>query len=598
MRSHLGEITVWAPIARTVDIVLGTGEEARAEPMTRGDEDWWTWQGPVGPDGEVDYAFVVDGAPPALPDPRSAWQPFDVHGPSRRIDPARFDWTDAGWPGPRGGQGTLGGVVYELHVGTFTPEGTLGAAIGRLDHLVDVGVDVVQILPVAAFPGRWGWGYDGVALYAVHDTYGGPAALARFVDACHARGLGVCLDVVYNHLGPSGNYLARFGPYFTDEHATPWGSAVNLDQPGSAGARRFIIENATRWFRDFHIDALRLDAVHELKDDSPRHLLAELSDEVAALAATLGRPLDLIAESDLNDVRMVGATHEGGLGMSAQWDDDVHHALHVLLTGETQGYYADFAGDPATDEPDALAVLAKVFTRGFLHDGNFSSFRGQNWGAPIDVETFDARKLLGYLQTHDQVGNRAIGDRITALLSPGRQALGAALYLLGPFTPMIFAGEEWGSEAPWLFFTSHEDHDLAESIRTGRRSEFAGHGWDAEDIPDPQDDATRDASVLRWNERAEPGHRRLLDWYRTLIGLRRSEIAGPTSLADVAIDSADDGTWLRMRHRGLVVVGALAGADASLDQPGAHVVAAFGAARLDGGRLSLDGDAVAVLRAD
>ncbi|MGL5849771.1 MAG: alpha-amylase family glycosyl hydrolase, partial [Phycicoccus sp.] len=421
-----GVVEVWAPNAARVEIDWeAAGSDSRRPPeraaMAAVGGGWWRWEVPVerpssgiesvaphtGVGGAarhlgIDYAFVLDGAEPALPDPRSAWQPQGVHGPSRTVDPATFTWSDAGWPGPRDGAGLLGGVVYELHVGTFTPEGTFDAAAGRLDHLVALGVDVVELLPVAAFPTDRGWGYDGVGLWAVQDSYGGPHALARFVDACHARGLGVCLDVVHNHLGASGNYLARFGPYFTDAHHTPWGPAVNLDQPGSPEVRAFLVGSVLRWFRDFHVDALRLDAVHALRDDGPRHLLAELSDTVAALAADLRRPLELVAESDLNDTAMMAPTASGGRGMTAQWDDDLHHALHVTLTGETGGYYADFAGRNETFAGGTLAVLAHVLTRGFLHDGRVSSFRGRAWGRPVDTDRFDARRLLGYLQTHDQ----------------------------------------------------------------------------------------------------------------------------------------------------------------------------------------------------
>lgn len=333
-------IRVWAPAAHTVEIVV-VAPAAERHPMTRERDGWWAWPRPT--DDALDYQLVLDGADP-LPDPRSAWQPHGVHGPSRTFDTGAHAWADAGWRGPRDGRGVLGGVVYELHIGTFTPEGTFDAAAANLGHLVELGVDVIEVMPVAAFGGTHGWGYDGVAPYAVHDAYGGPAGFQRFVDTSHGAGLGVCLDVVYNHLGPTGNYLGQFGPYFTDAHATPWGPAVNLDGEGSSEVRRWVLDNALRWFGDFHVDALRLDAVHELRDDSPRHLLAQLSDETAALAASLGRPLDLVAESDLNDPIMVTSTSEGGYGMTAQWDDDLHHALHVALTGETQGYYADFAG--------------------------------------------------------------------------------------------------------------------------------------------------------------------------------------------------------------------------------------------------------------
>ena len=526
--------------------------------MTAVGDGWWRWEPPDLPDDAgdlaseplvLDYAFVLDGDEPALPDPRSAWQPHGVHGPSRTVDPSRFAWTDDGWRGPRDGHGLLGGVVYELHVGTFTAEGTFDAATERLDHLVALGVDVVEVMPVAAFPGRWNWGYDGVALYAVHDGYGGPAGLARFVDACHARGLGVCLDVVHNHLGASGNYLARFGPYFTQAHTTPWGPAVNLDHEGAEHVRGFLVESALRWFRDFHVDALRLDAVHELKDSLPRHYLAELSDAVATLSAELGRPLDLVAESDLNDTVMVTPTSEGGRGMTAQWDDDVHHALHVTLTGEQHGYYADFAGGDGRDEAGPLAVLAKVLTRGFLHDGTLSTFRGRPWGRPVDTAGLDARRLLGYVQTHDQVGNRMTGDRVSATIGPGLQAAGAAIYLLAPTTPMVFMGEEWAASTPWQFFTSFEEPSLADAVREGRRAEFGSHGWSADEVPDPQDPQTRDRSVLAWSERDEEPHTAVLRWYTACIALRRALLGtGPTRFADVDVSFDADARWVVVRH--------------------------------------------------
>ena len=565
-------ITVWAPHAEEVDLewspvlpaaddpAVGPPDDSavtrpRRVPMTPTDDGWWCWVPGAGAEGAgtaspIDYAFVLDGAEPSLPDPRSAWQPHGVHGPSRTYDTSAFAWRDTGWRGPRGGAGVLGAVVYELHVGTFTGEGTLDAAIGRLDHLVELGVDVVEVMPVAAFPGRWNWGYDGVSLYAVHDGYGGPEALQRFVDACHARGLGVCLDVVHNHLGPAGNYLARFGPYFTTAHQTPWGPAVNLDHEGREQVRGFLVENAVRWLRDFHLDALRMDAVHELKDDSDRHYLAELSDAVAALSSELGRPLDLVAESDLNDPVMVMPTGNGGRGMTAQWDDDVHHALHVSLTGERHGYYADFGGGAGREEGGPLAVLAKVLTRGFLHDGTMSTFRGRLWGRPVDVDELDARRLLGYLQTHDQVGNRMGGDRISESVSPGLQTAGAALYLLAPTTPMIFMGEEWAASTPWQFFTAFEDEALAEAVQMGRRAEFGSHGWSEDEVPDPQDPATRDRSVLDWSQLQLPDHARVLRWYAACTRLRRDLLGrGPTRFADVRVEFDEDARWVVLAHR-------------------------------------------------
>jgi maltooligosyltrehalose trehalohydrolase len=547
-------VSVWAPAAGAVEIewtpVPGPGP-TRRDAMTSTGDGWWRWEG-AGREDAIDYAFVLDGTDPPLPDPRSAWQPHGVHGPSRTVDPARLRWSDGGWPGPRDGAGVLGGVFYELHVGTFTPEGTFDAAVGHLDHLVGLGVDVVELMPVAAFPSTRGWGYDGVDLYAVQDSYGGPEGLSRFVDACHARGLGVCLDVVHNHLGASGNYLARFGPYFTEAHRTPWGPAVNLDQPGSDVVRGFLVESALRWLRDFHVDALRLDAVHELKDDSSRHYLAELSDAVAELAVELGRPVELVAESDLNDPVMVTPTADGGYGMTAQWDDDVHHGLHVALTAEAQGYYADFAGHgPALPDGGPLAVLAKVLTRGFLHDGVPSSFRGRTWGRPVDVEHLDARRLLGYLQTHDQVGNRATGERIGALVADaGLQAAGAALYLLAPTTPMVFMGEEWAASTPWQFFTSFEENWLTDAVRTGRLAEFGRHGWPPESVPDPQDPATRDRSVLDWSESGSGGHARMLEWYRACATLRRRlHGTARTSLAETFAAFDDASRWFALTQR-------------------------------------------------
>ncbi|MBZ2195692.1 malto-oligosyltrehalose trehalohydrolase [Ruania sp. N2-46] len=503
---------------------------------------WWETAEPVPPG--TDYGFRLDGGDP-LPDPRSPWQPNGVHAPSRTFDTGAYAWTDAGWRGID----VRGSVLYELHVGTFTAEGTLDAALARLGHLVDLGVEVVQLMPVAAFPGRAGWGYDGVDLYAVHEAYGGPAALQRFVDGAHGLGLGVALDVVYNHLGPSGNYLSRFGPYFTDRHETPWGEAVNLDGPGSAEVRAFVIDNAVRWLRDFHLDALRLDAVHALVDDSPVHLLAELATAVGHCADDLGRPLGLIAESDLNDVAMVTPVADGGLGMTAQWDDDVHHAIHALLTGERHGYYADFG---------SYETLAKALTDVFVHNGEFSTFRGQVWGAPVPKDV-SGHAFVVSTTTHDQVGNRGRGDRPAARLSEGRQAISAALLLTTGFTPMLFMGEEWSAATPWMFFTDHAEPELAQSIRDGRAREFGAHGW-AElygagvQPPDPQAPATVTASTLDWDEVGHGHHARILAFYRDLIALRaRTPDLRSGDRRATTVDHDADAQWVRIR-RGSVVV--------------------------------------------
>jgi maltooligosyltrehalose trehalohydrolase len=625
--------TVWAPDAGHVAVQVGAGDALVEHPLRRCDGGWWAVDVEDAGHGS-DYAFRLDDGPPT-PDPRSGWQPVGVHGLSRVFDARVHEWHDAGWAGPQGGAGVLGGVVYELHVGTFTPEGTFAALERHLVDLEALGVDVVELMPVAAFPGRWGWGYDGVHPYAVHEPYGGPAALQHLVDACHRRGLGVCLDVVYNHLGPSGNYLSRFGPYFTDRHHTPWGEAVNLDGPGSEEVRRWIVDNALRWFSDFHVDALRLDAVHELKDDSPRHVLAQLSDETAELSQRLGRPLALIAESDLNDPRTVAPTASAstptsgrdamraaavttglgltggldtvlpsadrpdGLGMTAQWDDDLHHALHALLTGERQGYYADFG---------SLETVAKCLTEVFRHDGGWSSFRGRPWGRPVDRERQDGRQFLGYLQTHDQVGNRATGDRIGASLTPGQLAIGAALVLTSTFTPMVFMGEEWAASTPWRFFTDFDDPELAAAVSAGRRAEFAEHGWDADDVPDPQSPATRDASVLDWAERGEGEHGRMLAWYRSLVDLRRRVPPLRSGrLDEVAVRWDDGARWLVVARGEWRVACNLApaGQPVPLELEGPELVLSWSTAALPGrvrsgpvtsAEVVLDGHDVAVLR--
>ncbi len=511
--------SLWSPHAPDVHIEV---DGARHE-MTPAPGGWWRLELPGAVHG-TDYSFSVGTDDTPIPDPRTRWQPYGVHGPSRVYDDTRFTWTDHAWRGVA----LPGALVYELHIGTFTETGTLDAAQKRLDHLVDLGVDLVELMPVAAFPGVHGWGYDGVHPYAVHEPYGGPDALKRFVDACHGRGLGVVLDVVYNHLGPSGNYLSLVGPYFTERHHTPWGAAINLDDEGSYEVRRWIIDNALMWLRDFHLDGLRLDAVHALVDDSEEHLLPALSREVDALATAVRRPLTLIAESDLNEPQTVTPRECGGMGMTAQWSDDLHHALHALLTGEDEGYYGDFAADPYT-------ALRTTLTAAFFHAGTWSSFRSASHGSPVDRARTPGHRFLGYLQDHDQVGNRATGDRITATISTGLAKVGAALVLTSPCTPMLFMGEEWAASTPWQFFTDHQEIELADSVRQGRRREFAAHGWAEESVPDPQDPATWRRSVLDWSELEHGTHAEMLDWHRRLVRLRRAE----PELSDPRLDRVE-----------------------------------------------------------
>lgn len=542
------QFAVWAPDAERVTLQV----EDESRPMARDPErpGWWAVRAEAR-DG-TRYGFAVDGGP-VLPDPRSRRQPDGPDGLSAVVDHDRHAWSDD-WAG----RGLPGAVLYELHVGTYTPEGTLDAAAARLGHLADLGVTHVELMPVCPFPGSWGWGYEGVSLWAVHEPYGGPDALKRFVDAAHARGLGVVLDVVHNHFGPSGNYLPAFGPYLTDTHHTPWGAAVNLDAPGSDEVRAYLLGSALAWLRDYRIDGLRLDAVHALCDERALTFLEELSAAVDSLAAQTGRPLFLVAESDLNDPRVVTSRPEHGLGVDAQWNDDFHHSLHTALTGEAQGYYGDFARAP-------LAALARTLTGAYFHDGTYSSFRGRHHGRPVDRTHTSAHRFLGYAQTHDQVGNRAQGDRLSATLAPGLLACAAAIVLTAPFTPMLFMGEEWGAGTPWQFFTDHTDPELAEAVRQGRRREFAAHGWAAEDIPDPQDHATRDRSCLDWSEPDRAPHARLLDWYRTLIALRQSrpDLLAP-DLAAVKVVFDEERRLLSVRRGDVRLAVNLGGAPAEI----------------------------------
>ncbi len=536
-----GHPALWAPAASSVALDVG----GRIVPLSRGDDGWWRTDVALGHGDR--YGFVVDGSP-TRPDPRAAWLPDGVHSPGRWYDHDRFDWSDAGWTG----RAWDGAVLYELHVGTFTAQGTFDAAAERLDHLVGLGVTHVELMPICAFDGTAGWGYDGVAPWSVHEPYGGPDGLKRFVDAAHSAGLAVLVDVVHNHLGPAGNYLGDYGPYFTDRVTTPWGDAVNLDGPGSDEVRAWLLGSVEAWLRDFHADGVRLDAVHELHDSRAVTLLEDISSLVDRLSDELGRPLVCVAESDRNDPRTVLPRAEQGLGMTAQWDDDVHHALHTWLTGESQGYYADFAAD-------AAEAVRLVLEGAFFHAGTYSTFRGRAHGRPIDPTRLDGSRFVVSLQTHDQVGNRALGDRLGHLVPTTHLAAGAALLLLGPFVPMLFMGEEWGASTPWQFFSSFDDPDLGAAVTEGRRHEFGSHGWSSADVPDPQDPATVARSRLRWDETGAEPHRALLDWYRTLIGLRHAEPELRDATLPVEVDVTAD--YAVMRRGSFTVAVWLTGAD-------------------------------------
>jgi maltooligosyltrehalose trehalohydrolase len=570
---------VWAPDAASVELLLGE----RRHPLARDPRrDGW-WQADAGTEhGPVDYGYLIDGEGP-FPDPRSRRQPSGVHGLSQTYDPAAFAWSDDAWTG----RSLAGSVVYELHIGTFTPEGTLDAAAGRLDHLSELGVDFVELLPVNAFNGTHNWGYDGVLWYAVHEPYGGPAAYQRFVDACHARGIGVIQDVVYNHLGPSGNYLPKFGPYLRDDKANTWGSSVNLDGPGSDEVRRYIIDNALMWLDDYHVDGLRLDAVHALVDTRATPILEELAVHVDRRSSHLRRPLTLIAESDLNDPRLITSREAHGYGLDAQWSDDFHHAVHVALTGETTGYYADFA------EPGALA---KVLTGGFFHDGTFSSFRGRTHGRPIDTLTTPANRLVVFSQDHDQVGNRAAGDRPSDSLDDGQLAIAAALTLIGPFTPMLFMGEEWAASTPWQFFTSHPEPELAEATARGRKAEFARMGWDESAVPDPQDPETFTRSKLDWREVEVGRHARLLAFYRELTRLRRRrpDLTDPR-FDTIRVEADRDDRWLVLRRADTALAVNFAGESVLVPGLGGTLLSSFGGHSVEQDGVRLEGHSLAIV---
>jgi maltooligosyltrehalose trehalohydrolase len=504
----------------------------RRHPMIQTRHGWWKAEVPGLPE-EVDYAYRIDGHSP-LPDPRSPWQPHGVHGPSRTIDHARFHWRDAGFQA----KPLASAIIYELHVGTFSAEGTFAGAITKLDHLVRLGVTHIELMPVASWDGPRGWGYDGVSLFAPHASYGGPNGLKQLVSACHERGLAVLLDVVYNHLGPSGNYLPQFGAYFTERHHTDWGWAVNFDGAGSDEVRRYVLDNITMWLRDYHIDGLRLDAVHAIVDTSARHILEEIADHVRSLEAELGRHLVVIAESDLNDPRLVRPIEAGGYGLDAHWSDDIHHTIHAVLTAESTGYYRDFG---------RLEHLAAILKAPYLYAGHYSEHRKRLHGR--DPSGLPGRRFVACIQNHDQVGNRPQGERLCHLVGLQRAKLGAGLLLTSAYVPLLFQGEEWAASSPFQYFTSFADAELGHAVTEGRRREGRFLGWKPEQVPDPQDLATFERSQLNWVELELPPHAEMLRWYRQLIALRKST----TWLADghlnrVVTSFDEEAGWLRVER--------------------------------------------------
>jgi maltooligosyltrehalose trehalohydrolase len=495
--------SVWAPKANSVDLHL-TAPDERILPMARDERGY--------------YRLTADGVEPgsrylfrlnddrSLPDPASRFQPQGVHKPSEVVD-SQFGWTDGGWAGLP----LKDYVTYELHVGTFTREGTFEAIIPYLDELKDLGITAVELMPVAQFPGDRNWGYDGVHPFAVQNSYGGPQGLRRLVDACHQRGLAVVLDVVYNHLGPEGNYLGEFGHYFSDRHRTPWGQAMNVDGPHSDEVREYFIQNALHWISEFHIDALRLDAVHAIFDQSARPFLRQLGEAVRQLGDYCNRRVYTIAESNLNDPRMVRPRELGGYGLDAQWVDDLHHSLHTVLTGERSGYYEDF---------DGVDDLVKSYRDGFVYTGQYSRYRVRRHGD--SSRELPAASFVVCAQNHDQVGNRLLGERLSELVSYEKLKLAAGLSILSPYLPLLFMGEEYGETAPFQYFVSHTDPELVEAVRKGRREEFASFGWQ-EEAPDPQGEATFQRCKLDHAKRRDGGrHEALWNYYRRLLELRKT----------------------------------------------------------------------------
>ena len=572
---------IWAPFARSMKVRVDGVDLPMEGPDQHG---FWALEVSAANAG-TDYGFLIDEDTGCYPDPRSQWQPNGVHGLSRIYDQDYFAWTDAAFQAPP----LTSAVVYELHIGTFTPEGTFDAAIDKLDHLCDLGITHVELMPVASFAGRNGWGYDGVAIFSVHEPYGGPDALKRFVNAAHEKGLSVVLDVVYNHFGPAGNYTDKFGPYLTDSHRTPWGGAVNLEESGAREVRRFFCENAAMWLRDFHIDGLRLDAVQAFVDRSAIHFLEQLATEVELLGTTLGRRLVLIAESDLNDPRIVSTREGGGFGLDAQWSDDFHHALFAVISRDPAGgYYEDFG---------SVAQLAKALEQTFVYDGIYSAHRNRVHGKP--AAHLSRHRFLGYIQDHDQVGNRAFGERIDQSAGHDRAKIAAALVLTSPFIPMIFQGEEWAASTPFQYFADHEDPELARLVSEGRRNEFAAFGWNPELIPDPEALETFERSKLNWDDLSQRKHLEMLEWYRALIRIRRTTPClndGEPGHTKVLFDEQD--RWLTMERGNIQVNCNIGGSQHSFRVAGGSeiILGSREGLGINGDALLLPPDTVAVIQ--
>lgn len=509
-KDNLAEIELWSPLAEKVEISFN----GKTQALNKDERGYWKLTTTELKPG-MKYGFAIDGGA-LLPDPASLNQPDSVHGQSEATALHNFKWTDQSWQNP-----DLGNyIIYELHAGTFTPEGDFAAIEEKLDHLVELGITAIELMPVAQFPGERNWGYDGVFPFAVQNSYGGPLGLQKLVDTCHAKGLAVVLDVVYNHMGPEGNYLGEYGPYFTEKYNTPWGGAINFDDAWCDGVRKYFIENVLMWLRDFHIDALRMDAVHAIKDFSPKHILQEMKEYVEQLKQATGREHHLIVECDLNDTRFLKPISEGGYGMDAQWTDEFHHALRVAAGQKRDGYYADFNG---------IEHLAKSYTDAYVYDGQYSEERNKTFG--VKATGHDGKQFVVFSQNHDHVGNRMLGERTSTLLSFEMQKLLAAAVMVSPYLPLLFMGEEYGESNPFQYFVSHTDPELVEAVRNGRRAEFKSFQNEGE-APDPQATETFEHSKLQWELLKEHQHQTLFNYYKALIHLRKTHPVLKTTKRD------------------------------------------------------------------
>jgi len=524
------EFTVWAPFLNKVDLKI-ISPEKKVFSLQKDKKGYWKTVGEEVFPGSL-YLYSLNGERDR-PDPASHFQPQGVHGASQVVDHNSFNWEDKSWKGIELSEM----IVYELHVGTFTSEGTFEAVIPRLDEIKDVGINAIEIMPISQFSGERNWGYDGVYPFAVQSSYGGPEGLKRLVNECHKEEIAVILDVVYNHLGPEGNYFWEFGAYFTDRYRTPWGQAVNLDDAYSDEVRNFFIENALHWFGHYHIDALRIDAIHAIFDMSARPFLQELAEIVEEFSKQQNRKFYLIVESDLNNSKVIRPRELGGYGIDAQWCDDFHHSLHTLLTGENQGYYIDFG---------SIEHLVRSLKEGYVYSGQYSEYRKRSHGN--SSKDRPAGQFIVCSQNHDQIGNRMLGERLSSLVSFESLKLVAGAVLLSPYIPLLFMGEEYGENAPFLYFVSHSDPDLIEAVKKGRKEEFKAFSWRGEP-PDPQSTETFLRSKIGWEKRYQGKHKVLLDFYKNLLGLRRT-IPALSNLDNKSLDvrGLEDKRVLLMRR--------------------------------------------------